>query len=294
MEQPEIDVLISDWSEYELLDSGGRRKLERFGKYRLIRPEPKAWWQPLQPAAEWERADAEYEESGTWRTRPGLPREWGMNYCKLLFTARLSEGSKHVGVFPEQAPHWAWIRALARRHGRSPASVLNLFGYTGAASLVAASVGFEVTHVDASRPAVAWARQNQEASGLASATIRWLVEDALKYVRREARRGKRYDVILLDPPSFGRGPSGQVWKVEDNLCELLALCRSVLVPEPLGVAMTLYNLEASSLMAANFLAEALHGLGGKLSAGELALRPAAGRHVLPLSIYARWEQAGAG
>jgi 23S rRNA (cytosine1962-C5)-methyltransferase len=290
MDHPAVDVLLGDWPEHELLDSGGRRKLERFGPCRLVRPEPKAWWRPTRPAAEWDRADAVYEESGRWRVRSGAAREWTLAYGRLVFQARLADGSKHVGVFPEQAPHWAWIQDRGgRARGRSAPALLNLFGYTGAASLVAAAAGFEVTHVDASRPAVAWARRNQTLSGLEAAPMRWLVEDAVRYVRREARRGRRYDVILLDPPSFGRGPSGQVWKAEDDLAELLGICRDLLSPRPLGVVLTLYNLEASSLMAANLLAEATRGLGGRVCAGELALRPTTGESVLPLSLYARWE-----
>ncbi len=291
MESPTINVLLTNWREHELLDSGGRRKLERFGPCRLLRPEPKAWWQPALPAKEWDRADAVFEDNGRWRIRPGAPREWTMRFGKLAFQARLVDGSKHVGIFPEQAPHWEWMQTHVQTHGRAAPALLNLFGYTGAASLVAATAGFEVTHVDASRPAVAWARRNQALSGLEAAPVRWLVEDAIRYARREARRGKRYDMILLDPPSFGRGPSGQVWKAEDDLAELLILCRELLTPRPLGIIMTLYNLEASSIMAANLLAEATKGIKGLISAGELVLPCAASKNALPLSLYARWESA---
>ena len=291
MNHPSVNILLADWPEYELLDSGGRQKLERFGKYRLIRPELKAWWKPAKPAHDWQQAQAVCHENGRWQVNQDMTRQWVMRFGKVSLQARINDGSKHVGVFPEQAPHWSWIQSAKPQQaqgGQAPA-LLNLFGYTGAASLIAAAAGFDVTHVDASRPAVAWARRNQDLSGLGQARIRWLVEDAVRYVRREVRRGVRYDVILLDPPSFGRGPSGQVWKVENDLPDLLDMCRKLLTDRPLGVIMTLYNLEASSIMALNLLADAMRGLDGQLRGGELALRGARAGHVLPLSLYALWE-----
>jgi 23S rRNA (cytosine1962-C5)-methyltransferase len=286
----EIKVLCSQWDGYALLDSGRRRKLERFGSHVLVRSEPKAWWEPALPDAEWALAHAVYEDDRDWRIKPGIHREWSMHWRELALQARLTDASKHVGVFPEQSPHLEFIQWQGHRLMGKKLNLLNLFSYTGVSTLAAASAGFSVTHVDASKPAVAWARHNQELSGLTRAPIRWILDDALKFVRREVRRGVRYDALVLDPPSFGRGPAGEVWKVETNLPELLALCRQALVEKPLFVLLTLYNLEASSLMLGNLLRQMMHGMPGRLSIGELALAAEnpVGR-LLPLSLWGRWE-----
>ncbi len=289
---PQIQVLTSDWPEYALLDSGRGRKLERFGSHIVSRGEPKAWWRPALPESEWAKAVAEHDdERGQWRFRGRAPGECPLRFEDVTLQARITEGSKHLGVFPEQAPHWRWLREKGRAQPRGTRRLLNLFGYTGAASLVAAAAGFQVTHVDASKPAITWARKNQELSGLGEAPIRWILDDALKFVRRELRRGVRYDAIALDPPSYGRGPNKEVWKVDEHLPELLEACRQVLSDSPLFVVMTLYSLEASSLMIANVLAEMTKGLSGAVSIGELALRHsgAGDARLLPLSLWGRWE-----
>jgi 23S rRNA (cytosine1962-C5)-methyltransferase len=215
-----------------------------------------------------------------------------MRWRGLTLEAKFTETSKHLGLFPEQSYHWAGIQ----ERGPGPdtpetgrARLLNLFGYTGAASLAAAAAGFAVTHVDASKTAVTWARNNQERSGLAAAPIRWIIDDALKYVRREARRGSRYEALLLDPPSFGRGPKKEMWKAETHLHELILACREVLAPEPRFVLLTLYALEASSLMAGNLVAEMMAGHPGRVRTGELALREESAGRLLPLALWARWE-----
>lgn len=280
-----IAVAQAQWPEYQLEDSGNGRKLERFGPVRLVRSEPKAWWQPQLGADAWGRADAQLSEGGAWRLRPGLKRSWPMAYGPLVLEARLTEMSKHVGIFPEQAPHWEWItRWLGDGRGKR---VLNLFGYTGVATLVAAATGAEVTHVDASKPALAWARHNQALSGMEAAPVRWILEDAFKYVGRELKRGRRYDLVLLDPPSFGRGPKGEVWKVEAQIGALLGQVARLLSGERAAMVLTLYNLEASSLMLAN-LARSVMGAGA-LEYGELVLSGAEGI-ALPLSLYARWSR----
>ncbi len=284
-----IEVLISNWPEYELLDSGSRRKLERFGRNVVIRSETKAWWKPERREAEWRRAVAVHEDEGRWNFIANAPREWPLAFDRLTFLARFTETSKHLGVFPEQAPHWRWIMDRVRAAGRAQPRLLNLFGYTGAASLAAAAAGCHVTHVDASKPAVAWARRNQELSGLARAPIRWIVDDAVKYVQREIRRGVRYDAIVLDPPSFGRGPNREIWKVEQQLTELLDICRQVLADQPLFIILTMYNLEASSLMLGNLLSEVMKGHGGQVQVGELALQQTGSDRLLPLSLFGRWE-----
>ncbi len=282
---PSIRVASGGFPDYELLDSGRRCKLERFGPVTLIRGEPKAWWEPSLPPSEWDRAQAVHDEDTGWDLRPGCPREWRLRLGRLTFLARISDTSKHLGIFPEQSPHWQAIREAAAPGAR----LLNLFGYTGAATLVAADAGWTPTHVDASKPATAWARENQSASGLDAKPIRWIVEDALKYVRREIKRGSRYDAILLDPPAFGRGPDGNIWKVERQLPELLDLCRQALTDSPRLLLLTTYNIEASALMLRNLLLDLMAPYGGHVEAGELVLPHAsAPTRLLPLSIYARW------
>lgn len=285
--KPGIIVACSTWQEYELLDCGDHRKLERFGPVTVVRGEPKAWWKPANPNA-WHQAAARHDEDAHWTFKAQAPREWPMQWHGLTFLARFSQTSKHLGVFPEQAPHWEWMRQQAQALPNGPKRLLNLFGYTGAASLVAAQAGFEVTHVDASQPALTWARRNQELSGLQAKPIRWILDDAFKYVRREIRRGKKYDALVLDPPAFGRGPRGEVWKVENQLAELLDLCRQTLSEQPRFVILTSYNIEASALMLQNLVEDVFRFPGGQTQAGELALPQKNSPRVLPLSIFARW------
>lgn len=283
-------VLVPDWPEYALLDSGGRRKLEQFGDVVLLRGEPKAWWRAREGEADWGGAVAENRDGNReWKVRGRINRVWNLRYGRVCFEARLTDGSKHVGIFPEQEPHWRWL--AARLGKRERPRVLNLFGYTGAASLVAAAAGATVTHVDASKPAVAWARRNQELSRLGEAPVRWIVDDAFKFVGREIKRGRRYDAVLLDPPSFGRGPKGEVWKVEQQLVSLLEKVRRLLVDRGGLLILTLYNLEASSLMLRGLVEDQLGE--GRLEFGELALRGEVGGRLLPLSLFARWEGIGA-
>jgi 23S rRNA (cytosine1962-C5)-methyltransferase len=286
-----IDVLASDWPEYELIDSGNRRKLERFGSHRLVRSEPKAWWAPDLPAVEWSRDVAAVEADGQWKTRGDVPRQWPMRFGKCVFEVRLTGMSKHVGIFPEQSPHWQWIQQKAAAAKR-PLRVLSLFGYTGAASLVAAAEGCAVTHVDASKPAMSWARHNQQLSGLADAPVRWLLDDAFKFVKREVRRRNVYDAFILDPPSFGRGPNKEVWKVEEQLAELLSDCRSLCSDRPQFIILTMYSIEASAILVGNMLADMMRGMPGHISVGELTLPQQHSGKRLSLSIFGRWEAAG--
>ncbi len=279
-------ILSAAWRDYELLDSGDGRKLERFGRTTIIRGETKAWWKPDAPSL-WSGADAVLRDDGRWELRKGAARSWTMDFAGVKIQARISDGSKHLGVFPEQEPHWSWM--MERLKGQDKPRLLNLFGYTGVASLAAARAGAQVTHVDASKPSIAWGRDNQAASGMGEAPIRWVLEDALKYVGREIKRGSRYEAILLDPPSFGRGPKGEVWKVEEQVVELLGECRKLLSDKPLLIILTMYNLEASSLMLANLLSDTLSGLGGELRTGELALKHSRSEKLLPLSLFARWS-----
>jgi len=266
---PAIRTALGGFPDYELLDSG-----------------PKAWWEPILPAAKWDEAIAVHDEDTGWDLAPHCPREWPLRLGTLTFLARISDTSKHLGIFPEQSPHWKAIQQAAAPGAR----LLNLFGYTGAATLVGAEAGWHPTHVDASKPATAWARDNQAASRLEQKPIRWIVEDAMKYVRREVKRGSRYDGILLDPPAFGRGPDGTIWKVERQLTELLELCREALTENPRLLLLTTYNIEASSLMLRNLVGDLMKPYGGQIEVGELALPHTADpERLLPLSIYARWN-----
>jgi 23S rRNA (cytosine1962-C5)-methyltransferase len=279
----------ADWPEYQLIDSGNRLKLERFGSTWVIRSEPKAWWKPDHDESFWKQAHARFDDAGNWQLlKKNTARQWQMRLGSLTFQARLTDMSKHLGVFPEQEPHWRWINNQLSSSGTSGLRVLNLFGYTGAATLVAAAAGAQVTHVDASKPAIAWARENQALSGLEEAPVRWILEDALKYVRREIRRGVRYHGILMDPPSFGRGPNGEVWKVEEQIVTLLDECRQLLDLNSGFLVLTLYNLEASALMLHNLVGQVMSG-NGTLSSGELALQHRDSEKQLPLSLYSRWS-----
>jgi 23S rRNA (cytosine1962-C5)-methyltransferase len=279
-------ILSSQWDAHALIDCGGRRKLERFGEHLLIRGEPKAWWSEDSAVAGWRKADAEIADAGgKWKLRGQPKRSWILSYGKLRFEARLTDMSKHVGVFPEQEPHWRWLEE--RLAARSQPRVLNLFGYTGAATLVAAAAGAEVTHVDASKPALNWARRNQQLSGLESAPVRWILDDAFKFVAREVRRQRTYDAVLLDPPSFGRGPKGELWKVEQQIGSLLENIRRLVNPKGGMVVLTMYNLEASSMMLKCLMEDFFPG--GRLEFGELVLPCSESNRMLPLSLFARWE-----
>jgi len=284
------------WRDYELLDSGGGLKLERFGPFTFIRPEHQAIYRRALPEGRWQAAHAAFEPSGgeemggRWQFRQAVPGEWPMAYGSLKFQAQLST-SRHLGVFPEQAAHWDWL-AECLRASAAPAGqtrVLNLFGYTGLASLAAAQAGAAVTHIDASKKSVAWARQNQALSGLAHLPVRWIVDDALKFVEREARRGVCYDGLILDPPKFGRGPKGEVWECFEMLPTLMAACQAVLSPRPVFIVLTAYAIRASALSIAHALTEMTARLGGQVTAGELVTEEKSAGRVLSQAIFARWS-----
>lgn len=277
-----IPVQSAGWREFELIDSGDGQKLERWGNTWVIRPEPKALWRKAQPAI-WKKATAVCDDAENW-TQPFKNQilDWEDG---IRFKLRMWQKSKHLGLFPEQEPHWRWIREKTRPGDK----VANLFAYTGSASLVAAKAGAKVTHLDASESAVKTARVNAEISGLKDAPIRWIVEDVMTYLKREERRKSTYDGILLDPPSFGRGPKGQLWKI-DAVAELIDQCRMVLSKQPRFVLLTMYNLEASSLTLRNLM-DPIRKLGAKIEIGELALKERDTDRHLPLSLYARasWD-----
>lgn len=288
---------------YALVDSGNGRKLERFGAIVVDRPEPQAMWQPGLPRADWAKANAvfsasaEDEEKGRWRIDKPVPEAWPVEVEGVTMKLRLA-GLWHLGLFPEQLPHWQWMVSLlapgdtptgSRPPGAEKKRVLNLFGYTGAASLIAARAGAEVVHVDASKKAVAWARENAAASGLDQAPVRWICEDARKFVAREVRRGRTYHSILLDPPKFGRGPDGEVWDLFEHLPAMLAECAKLLAPSGAHLILTAYAIRASSLALDGLMRETLGNRGGTIESGELALREASGRRLLGTSLFSRWS-----
>jgi 23S rRNA (cytosine1962-C5)-methyltransferase len=287
-EGPRMAVLLPEgWDdEYQLVDSGGGRKLERFGRFLLDRPEPNALWRPHRPSTEWQAADARFDES--WSQRRAMPERWEMRYAPLglrFFAA--CRPFRHTGVFPEQAGHWTWLAERIERAGR-PASILVLFGYTGLATLALSVAGARVTHVDASRPAMTWARDNAAASGLDDRPIRWLIDDALKFLRREARRGARYDGVVMDPPAFGRGPSGELWRFNSSLPLLLDAVEAVLSRDPLLLLLNAYAVPVASTTLSNLVGDLVPGRSnGRLEAGELAVE--GGGRVLPTGQFARWS-----
>jgi len=280
------------WADYALLDSGHGRKLERYGRYTVVRPEPQCLWSPRLEAEAWERAyavfdPADEEDAGRWRFRDRPLESWPLAWGEVRFHGRFT-AFRHLAFFPEQAANWAWLDGRIRARGGQP-RVLNLFGYTGVASLVMAAAGAAVTHVDASKKAVAWARENAELSGLAERPIRWITEDARKYVQREVRRGSRYDGIILDPPKYGRGPGGEVWRLFEDLPELAGLCAELLSQEASFLVLNAYAERISGAALSGLLAEKLAGRGGEIEWGELALSEEAGERKIGTSFYARWS-----
>lgn len=286
-------VASPDWQNYELLDSGDGRKLERFGKYTLIRPEAEAIWTPNVGKKEWEKAAAEFvataeENGGHWTFKQKLPESWMVRYKHLKFKLQPS-GSKQVGIFPEQATQWDWIGEVIRQSGR-PLKVLNLFGYTGAATLAAASAGASVTHLDASKKVIGWGKENQELSGLQDRPIRWILDDALKFVQREQRRDSFYDGIILDPPKFGRGPKGEVWEFFKLLPNLLADCKHILTAKPAFLLLTAYAVKASAATLFNAVDELMAGFTGNTEAGEVVIQESGAKRQLSMAVFARWSE----
>ena len=280
------------WTDYALLDSGAGRKLERYGPYTVVRPEPQCLWSPRPPAGAWEGADAVFEpsdeeEAGRWRFKARPKESWPLSWGGVRFLGRFTN-FRHLAFFPEQAANWAWLDARIQAAGGQP-RVLNLFGYTGVASLVMAAAGAAVTHVDASKKAVAWARENAELSGLSDRPIRWITEDARKYVAREVRRGSKYEGIILDPPKYGRGPGGEVWRLFEDLPELARLCGELLSENASFLVLNAYAERISGAALSGLLADTLKGRGGRIEWGELALVEDAGDRQIGMSFFARWS-----
>ncbi len=283
-----LTVLIAEpWADYALIDSGAGRKLERYGRFRFIRPEPQALWRPATP--EWQ-ADGEFtggaddDGGGRWTLSPDVPASWPMARGPVRFHAA-NTPFRHLGFFPDMVPHWDWLAGRIRAGDK----VLNLFGYTGVGSLVAAAAGAQVTHVDASKKAVAAARDNAALSGMAEAPVRWLVDDALKFMRREVRRGSKYQGIIMDPPKYGRGPDGEIWSLDRDLPELVRLAAQLLADDATFLILTVYAIRMSALSIGRLLAEAT---GGAVECGDMATREEARGLLLPTAIFARSEGSG--
>ncbi|KQT64333.1 SAM-dependent methyltransferase [Aureimonas sp. Leaf460] len=290
-----VILTVEPDADYALLDCGDGEKLERYGPLTVRRPENQAIWPRLLPERAWEAADAVFtgdtdeEGSGRWRfPKVPLGETWPLAHRGLSYLGRFTS-YRHVGVFPEQASHWAFMTD-AIEASRRPVRVLNLFGYTGLASLLAARAGAEVTHVDASKKAIGWARENAELAGLTEKPVRWLCEDAVRYVEREVKRGSRYDIILLDPPRFGRGPKGEVWQLFEDLPHLLDQVRQLVSDRPIGVILTAYSIRASFYSLSALMAESFRGMGGTVESGELVIREDnAEPRLLSTSLFSRWK-----
>lgn len=292
-----LNVLTArSWNDYALLDSGDGRRLERFGSFRFVRPEPQALWECGLPKEEWNKADGSFvgkgeDADGHWTLNPKIPARWPMTHGKLRFWAEPSP-FRHMRFFPEQAPQWEWM-ADKILQTKSPVSVLNLFGYTGLATLACAAAGARVTHVDASKKVVTWARENLELSGLSECPVRWIHEDVGRFVAREVRRHNRYDAIILDPPKYGRGPNGEIWKLDEHLAPLLRDLRQLLSDTPVFCVMTAYAVRLSALNLAHLLSEMFHDHMGTIEAGEVALWEQSRSRPISVAIYARYHHVSA-
>jgi 23S rRNA (cytosine1962-C5)-methyltransferase len=293
--EPKLLVLKKS-AGYELLDSGDGEKLERFGTVVLSRPDPQALWQKSRPKADWDAASAEFtrtERLGSWKYKPGAIEKWTIPFGGLTMVVKPT-AFKHTGLFPEQALNWDWSRKLIleakAKDPKAEIEVLNLFGYTGGASLAAAEAGANVTHVDGSKSAITWARENADSSKLSDKPIRWILDDARAFVARELKRGRRYDGIIMDPPAFGHGPAKEVWKIEEHFTWLIEDCMKLLSDKPLFFLVNGYSAGYSSIAYANNLRQLSEKHGGTLETGELAIEESGTGRLLPCGIFARWNK----
>jgi 23S rRNA (cytosine1962-C5)-methyltransferase len=283
--------------DYELLDSGAGEKLERFGNVTIARPDPQALWSKNLGEAEWKAAQATFVrqgKSGHWKQEASVPKFWDIELAGLRFSIKLS-AFKHTGLFPEQEENWKWIKETIKnelqKNPNREISVINLFGYTGGATLAAAQAGAKVCHVDGSKISINSAKENAKLSGLDSKPIRWILDDAMAFVKREARRGNTYDAIIMDPPVYGHGPKKELWQIEQHLPEFIAECKKILSKKPLFVIMNGYASGYSAVAYKNNLEGLVAGHNGEIEAGELALEEAKSGRLLPAGIFARWKSA---
>lgn len=284
--------IARDWHDYELMDAGNGEKLERWGKFILRRPDPQIIWTTKQENGLWKHADAHYHRhssgGGAWQYKQQLPERWTIQYDQLSFYVRPTN-FKHTGLFPEQAVNWRWIMDKISKAQR-PIKVLNLFAYTGGATVAAAYAGAEVCHVDAAKGMVQWAKENVRLSGLEDKPIRFITDDVFKFVQREERRGKRYDAIIMDPPAYGRGPNGEMWKLEKSLFPFLESCLQIMSDDPLFFLINSYTSGLSPAVLHNLLSLTLsERYGGHIATGEIGLPIKDSGLVLPAGILGRWE-----
>jgi len=284
-------IISNDWKDYEILDMANGEKLERWGDFKLIRPDPQIIWKNKSFPNKWNDANARYNRSntggGAWEYKKRLPESWQIKYKDLTFNIK-PMGFKHTGLFPEQAVNWDWmIRKI--KDSKREIKVLNLFAYTGGATVACLSVGASVCHVDSSKGMTTWAKENVESSGLRDKPVRFIVDDVIKFVNREIRRGNKYDAIIMDPPSYGRGKNGEVWQFENNISELIELCTEVLSDNPLFFLINSYTTGISSKVLANLLELNMKKYDGIISNGEIGLPMKDSNLVLPCGIYGRWE-----
>jgi 23S rRNA (cytosine1962-C5)-methyltransferase len=282
--------LAENWKDYEVLDTSNGEKLERWGKYQLVRPDPQVIWNTDKKLPGWRKPNGHYHRSnkggGEWEFH-SLPEEWTISYNSLTFHLK-PFSFKHTGLFPEQAANWDWFSKLIRESGRE-IKVLNLFAYTGGATVSAAAAGASVTHVDASKGMVTWAKENAVSSGLADASIRWLVDDCVKFVQREIRRGNKYDAIIMDPPSYGRGPKGEIWKIEESIYPFIELCSQILSDNPLFFLINSYTTGLQPAVLSYMLHTVLDPIHkGKIEADEAGLPVSSNGLVLPCGASGRW------
>lgn len=279
------------WNDYEVLDTSNGEKLERWGAYILVRPDPQVIWDTPHDHPAWKKKNGHYHRSnkggGEWEFFR-LPKQWSIQYKKLTFNLK-PFSFKHTGLFPEQAANWDWFGDRIRNAGR-PVKVLNLFAYTGGATLAAAEAGAAVTHVDASKGMVTWAKENAVSSGLKDAPIRWIVDDCKKFVEREIRRGNHYDGIIMDPPSYGRGPKGEVWKIEEAIFPFIQLCAQLLSEKPLFFLVNSYTTGLAPSVLTYMISTALKAHGGSVEAQEIGLPVTSSGLILPCGVSGRWEK----
>ena len=276
---------------YELLDSGDGEKLERYGNIIMSRPDPQALWEKRLSQDEWDKAEARFSHAAAnakWELSPNVPPKWNIDFAELTFSIRPT-AFKHTGLFPEHTSNWQWISEKIKNANR-PISVINLFGYTGGATIAAAKAGATVCHVDGSRVAVSWARENAELSGQKDAPIRWIVDDARTFLKREIKRGKQYDGIIIDPPAFGHGPDGDVWKIENDFLPFLNLCKEAMTADPLFFLINGYASGYSAIAYENNLETLMSDKKGTIEMGELAIRESNKGRLLPCGIFARWNK----
>ncbi len=289
-----IEKLLKQ-KDYELLDSGLGEKLERYGQNILSRPDPEALWSKKLPNEIWNKASFKFVRNrnrAKWITKEGAQKAWNISFGDLNFSIKPTS-FKHTGLFPEQLLNWQWMEKVITENKSSykePVTVLNLFAYTGGATLACAKAGAEVCHVDGSKTAVAWARENALLSNLKEAPIRWIVEDCLVFLKREIKRGRKYDAIIMDPPSFGHGPKDELWKIEESFLELMNLCKQILSEKPLFVVINGYTAGYSPITYENNLKEMMDGNDGVIEIGELAIEESSSARLLPCGIFARWQR----